>query len=144
MYTFRQKTEISRRIAKTDNIDHYRKMLRPHRAAAAGRVMQDRRALAESLVYNLLDFYTEEQLSITPATAATSETISSEQPAPAVKKKSRNSRSIRTSAGRILIILWFGLQTAYSLTASTAGAVWRKSKERLQALRNCLLKLFRK
>lgn len=147
MYTFRQKTEISRRIAKTDNIDLYRKMLKPHRASAAGRVMQDRQALAESLVYNLLDFYTEEQLNITPTNMVTSQTRRPEQPAQlasAVKKKSRNSRSIRISAGRIWTTLWSGLQTAYSLTASTAGAVWLRLKERLQALRTCLLKLFRK
>lgn len=89
MYTFRQKTEISRRIAKTDNIDLYRKMLKPHRASAAGRVMQDRQALAESLVYNLLDFYTEEQLNITPTNMVTSQTRRPEQPAQlasAVKK----------------------------------------------------------
>lgn len=90
MYTFRQKTEISRRIAKADNIDLYRKMLKPHRASAAGRVMQNRQALAESLVYNLLDFYTEEQLSATPAVLVTSQMRrpkSEDATAPAVKKK---------------------------------------------------------
>ena len=89
MYTFRQKTEISRRIAKTEDIDLYRKMLKPHRASAAGRIMQDRQALAESLVYNLLDFYTEEQLTATPAVLVTSQMRrpKSEDPSPAVKKK---------------------------------------------------------
>lgn len=147
MYTFRQKTEISRRIAKADNIDLYRKMLKPHRASAAGRVMQNRQALAESLVYNLLDFYTEEQLTETPAVLVTSQMRrpkSEDATAPAVKKKSRNSRNILTYAGRIWTTLWSVLQTAYSLTASTAGAVWQRLKERLQALQSCLLKLFRK
>lgn len=146
MYTFRQKTEISRRIAKTEDIDLYRKMLKPHRASAAGRIMQDRQALAESLVYNLLDFYTEEQLTATPAVLVTSQMRrpKSEDPSPAVKKKSQNSRNILGYAGRILTTLWYALQTAYSLTASTAGAVWQKLKEALKALPPSLLKPFRK
>ena len=146
MYTFRQKTEISRRIAKTEDIDLYRKMLKPHRASAAGRIMQDRQALAESLVYNLLDFYTEEQLTATPAVFVTSQMRrpKSEDPSPAVKKKSQNSRNILGYAGRILTTLWYALQTAYSLTASTAGAVWQKLKEALKALPPSLLKPFRK
>ena len=146
MYTFRQKTEISRRIAKTEDIDLYRKMLKPHRASAAGRIMQDRQALAESLVYNLLDFYTEEQLTATPAVLVTSQMRrpKSEDPSPAVKKKSQNSRNILGYAGRILTTLWYALQTAYSLIASTAGAVWQKLKEALKALPPSLLKPFRK
>ena len=146
MYTFRQKTEISRRIAKTEDIDLYRKMLKPHRASAAGRIMQDRQALAESLVYNLLDFYTEEQLTATPAVLVTSHMRrpKSEDPSPAVKKKSQNSRNILGYVGRILTTLWYALQTAYSLTASTAGAVWQKLKEALKALPPSLLKPFRK
>ena len=146
MYTFRQKTEISRRIAKTEDIDLYRKMLKPHRASAAGRIMQDRQALAESLVYNLLDFYTEEQLTATPAALVTSQMgrPKSEDSSPAVKKKSQNSRNILRYAGRILTTLWYALQTAYSLTASTVGAAWQKLKGRLKALPPSLLKPFRK
>lgn len=121
-------------------------MLKPHRASAAGRIMQDRQALAESLVYNLLDFYTEEQLTATPAVLVTSQMRrpKSEDPSPAVKKKSQNSRNILGYAGRILTTLWYALQTAYSLTASTAGAVWQKLKEALKALPPSLLKPFRK
>ena len=146
MYTFRQKTEISRRIAKTDNIDLYRKMLKPHRASAAGRIMQDRQALAESLVYNLLDFYTEEQLTATSSALVTPQMRrpKSEDPCPAVKKKSQNSRNILRYVGRILMNRWSALRTAYSRTASTAGAAWRKLKGRLKALPASLLKLFRK
>lgn len=146
MYTFRQKQEIARRIAKVENIDSYRNMLKPHRASAAGRVMSDRRALAEALIYNLLDFYTEEQLSSSPAIVVTPQMRRPKQdpPASTVKKKSRNSMNIRISAGRIWTILWSALQTAYSRTASTAGAVWLKLKEQAKALRSCLLKQFQR
>ena len=64
-------------------------MLKPHRASAAGRIMQDRQALAESLVYNLLDFYTEEQLTATSSALVTPQMRRPKQdpPASTVKKK---------------------------------------------------------
>lgn len=146
MYTFKQKKEISHRIARVEDIEFYRRMLKPHRASAAGRVMTDRRALAESLVYNLLDFYTEEQLSSAHTIVATPQVGRTKQdpPAAAVKKKSRNSMNIRISAGKILTTLWSALQTAYSRTASTAGAVWLRLKERAKALLSWALKQFQR
>lgn len=147
MYTFKQKKEISRRIAKAENIDFYKRMLKPHRPSAAGRIMSDRNALAESLVYNLLDFYKEDQLVPVPADLVTSQMRRPEKlgtETQAVKKKSQNSRSIPTFSGRILTILWSALQTAYSQTVSTAGAVWQRLKEASRGLQNSLLKLFQK
>lgn len=62
MYTFQQKKVISRRIADISYIERYRQLLKNVRSPAAGRKMLDRQQLAVSLVYELLAYYTEEDI----------------------------------------------------------------------------------
>ena len=91
MYTFQQKRDISRRIASISLIGEYRRLLRLLRHPMAGRKMLDKRSLAVSLVYDLLDSYTEEQLlSLRPFPAdALTEVAVSPQPVASVSKLSK-------------------------------------------------------
>lgn len=140
---FRKKKEIARRIAKVQHIPTYREMLRARGSMDAGRVMPDKTALARSLVYNLLDFYTEEQIL---ATVSTTPAEAPHQPAAAPagsrssKKKIQRLKNILPSHGRIWTTLWSGLQTAYTRTASTATALWRRLKETLKGLMSSIVK----
>ena len=89
MYTFQQKKVISRRIADISYIKRYRQLLKSVKSPAAGRKMLDRQQLSVSLVYELLAYYTEEEILRVVAGAPVS---SAEGPAPdnavkEVKKK---------------------------------------------------------
>ena len=124
MYTFQQKKVISRRIADISYIKRYRQLLKSVKSPAAGRKMLDRQQLSVSLVYELLAYYTEEEILRVVAGTPVS---SAEGPAPdnavkEVKKKSRNLNSILTSAGGRWTTLLSGLRTAFSRTGSTSGA----------------------
>jgi len=59
---FRQKKDISRRIAKVQHIPTYRDLLRSRGSSDANKIIINKEELARSLVYNLLDFYSEEQI----------------------------------------------------------------------------------
>lgn len=117
-YNYLQKKAISRKIADITYIDRYRELLRAVKSPAAGRKMLDRQQLAVSLVYELLAYYTEaqiEELSVQYAPGALANAPSSRPSA--VKKKLRNSSSIRISAGSIWTTISSGLRTVYSRTA---------------------------
>ena len=62
MYTFQQKKSISRAIAQPSRIDIYRRLLSSKGLPAAGTIMKNRSALAESMVYTLLEHYTAEEI----------------------------------------------------------------------------------
>ena len=102
-YNFQQKKAISRRIADISYIDRYRQLLKAVKSPAAGRKMLDKQQLAVSLVYELLAYYPAAQLAeLTaqseaekPAAASSLHSVTS------IKKKSRNSSSIRISGGSI-------------------------------------------
>ncbi|MBP3662336.1 MAG: hypothetical protein J6J25_04435 [Bacteroidales bacterium] len=62
MYSFQQKRAISKKIASSEHIDTYRQLLASRGLPAAGIIMKDRQALAVSLVYTLLEHFTEEEI----------------------------------------------------------------------------------
>lgn len=141
---FRVKKEIARRIAKVQHIPTYRELLKARGSSDAGKIMLDKEALARSLVYNLLDFYTEEQILAACRTAPAgvlqqpivAETVRS------VKKKIQRLKNILQSHGPIWTTLWSALRTAYTRTASTVTALWRRLKERLKGLMSSTVKHF--
>lgn len=143
---FRQKKDTARRIAKVQNIPTYRELLKARGSSDAGRVMLDKEALARSLVYNLLDFYSEEQ--ILAATSSRPSGVSPKTPVVAVgrsvKKKILRPKNTLPSPGRIWTTLWSGLRTAYTLTASTATGLWQSLRKRLQKLADWIMKHFRR
>ena len=118
-------------MANITHIDRYRELLRAVKSPAAGRKMLDRQQLAVSLVYELLAYYTEPQLAELAAqpVAGGKASVQSSPQSDGVKKKSRNSNSIRISAGLIWTMLWSGLRTAYSLTVSTFTTGSRKPRK---------------
>ena len=137
---FRIKKATAARIAKVQHIPTYREMLKARGSSVAGRIMLDKEALARSLVYNLLDFYTEEQIiaQTTPqntrgavvasVASRTTEAVQS------IKKKILKLRNTRPSHGPIWTTLWSVLRTAYTRTASTVTALWRGLSRRLREL----------
>lgn len=133
MYTFQQKRAISQRIANVKDIEKYRSMLMAVRHPGARKKMLDKKALAISLVYDLLGYYTEEQLCSSiksPVPAKLQSSLSGAvQP---VKKKSRNSSSTRTSDGEKWTTLSSALQTAYSQIESIYGSACEKLKRILK------------
>lgn len=138
-YSFTQKTEISRRIARPDLIDRYRDLLKARRPKAATKLRTSREATAQALVYDLLDFYTEDEIvaiaRISPDSLPSGGVSPFRPtPTPSVKKKPLKSKNIRISAGTIWTTLRSALLTAYSRTASTVSGVWRRLREKLQAL----------
>ena len=143
---FRQKKATAARIAKVQHIQTYRDMLKARGSSVAGRIMLDKEALARSLVYNLLDFYTEEQ--IHAATASQSPAITIPQATAAtvqsIKKKIQRLRNILPSPGRIWTTLWSVLRTAYTRTASTVTALWQSLRGRLRELWSSTVKHLRR
>lgn len=102
MYDFITKKQISRRIADKQHIPVYRRLLAACRVPSSGMLMADADELARSLVFMLLDKYTEAQITAAcspmpeaiPATAA--QEAAPARQTPAVKKKSRSSRNTRS------------------------------------------------
>ena len=139
---FRIKKATAARIAKVQHIPTYREMLKARGSSVASRIMLDKEALARSLVYNLLDFYTEEQIltasSGTPAAplppAATASSPRS------IKKKILRPRNIQPSHGRTWTTLLSGLRTAYTRTASTVTELWQRLSKRLRELWSSIVK----
>ena len=62
MYSFKERKSISRRIADPARIPVYRKLLAGYRCKLAGTIMQDRRQLAEALVYALLGYLSMDEI----------------------------------------------------------------------------------
>ena len=139
---FRIKKATAARIAKVQHIPTYREMLKARGSSVASRIMLDKEALARSLVYNLLDFYTEEQIltasSGTPAAplppAATASSPRS------IKKKILRPRNIQPSHGRTWTTLLSVLQTAYTRTVSTVTGLWQRLSKRLRELWSSIVK----
>lgn len=144
---FREKKDTARRIAKVQHIQTYRDLLKARGSSAAGRIILDKEALAQSLVYHLLDYYTEEQiLAALPGTRAAASTLPAAiaSTVQSVKKKIQRLKNILQSPGPTWTTLWSGLRTAYTRIASTATAFWQRLKERLQRLLSSTVKLFRR
>ncbi len=143
---FRQKKATAARIAKVQHIQTYRDMLKARGSSVAGRIMLDKEALARSLVYNLLDFYTEEQIHAATASQSPAMTIPQATAATvqSIKKKIQRLRNILPSPGRIWTTLWSALQTAYTRTASTVTALWQSLRGRLRELWSSTVKYFRR
>lgn len=133
---FRQKKATAARIAKVQHIQTYRDMLKARGSSVAGRIMLDKEALARSLVYNLLDFYTEDQIHAATASQSPAMTIPQATAATvqSIKKKIQRLRNILPSPGRIWTTLWSVLRTAYTRTASTVTALWQSLRGRLREL----------
>lgn len=139
---FRIKKATAARIAKVQHIPTYREMLKARGSSVASRIMLDKEALARSLVYNLLDFYTEEQIltasSGTPAAplppAATASSPRS------IKKKILRPRNIQPSHGRTWTTLLSVLRTAYTRTVSTVTGLWQRLSKRLRELWSSIVK----
>lgn len=144
---FRQKKDISRRIAKVQHIPAYRDLLRSQGSPDANRIIINKEELARSLVYNLLDFYSEDQIlaytSSRPSGASILETPVAHV-VRSIKKKIQRLKNILPSPGKIWTTLWSGLRTAYTLTASTATGLWQNLKERLLKLSDWIMKHFRR
>lgn len=143
---FRQKKATAARIAKVQHIQTYRDMLKARGSSVAGRIMLDKEALARSLVYNLLDFYTEEQIHAATASQSPAMTIPQATAATvqSIKKKNQRLRNILPSPGRIWTTLWSVLRTAYTRTASTVTALWQSLRGRLRELWSSTAKYFRR
>lgn len=143
---FRQKKATAARIAKVQHIQTYRDMLKARGSSVAGRIMLDKEALARSLVYNLLDFYTEEQIHAATASQSPAMTIPQATAATvqSIKKKIQRLRNILPSPGRIWTTLWSVLRTAYTRTASTVTALWQSLRGRLRELWSSTVKHFRR
>lgn len=92
MYSITQKKDIIRRHAKVANIELYRQLLKPLRVSAAYRIILDEQELAESLLYNLLDFYTEEQLIAVTSTIPPPSAPSGQETAPVPPSKRKISK----------------------------------------------------
>ena len=108
--------------------------------------MLDKEALARSLVYNLLDFYTEEQIHAATASQSPAMTIPQATAATvqSIKKKIQRLRNILPSPGRIWTTLWSVLRTAYTRTASTVTALWQSLRGRLRELWSSIVKHLRR
>lgn len=143
---FRQKKATAARIAKVQHIQTYRDMLKTRGSSVAGRIMLDKEALARSLVYNLLDFYTEDQIHAATASQSPAMTIPQATAATvqSIKKKIQRLRNILPSPGRIWTTLWSALRTAYTRTASTVTALWQSLRGRLRELWSSTVKHFRR
>lgn len=143
---FRQKKATAARIAKVQHIQTYRDMLKARGSSVAGRIMLDKEALARSLVYNLLDFYTEEQIHAATASQSPAMTIPQATAATvqSIKKKIQRLRNILPSPGRIWTTLWSVLRTAYTRTASTVTALWQSLRGRLRELWSSTVKHLRR
>ena len=143
---FRIKKATAARIAKVQHIQTYRDMLKARGSSVAGRIMLDKEALARSLVYNLLDFYTEEQIHAATASQSPAMTIPQATAATvqSIKKKIQRLRNILPSPGRIWTTLWSVLRTAYTRTASTVTALWQSLRGRLRELWSSTVKHFRR
>lgn len=143
---FRQKKATAARIAKVQHIQTYRDMLKARGSSVAGRIMLDKEALARSLVYNLLDFYTEEQIHAATASQSPAMTIPQATAATvqSIKKKIQRLRNILPSPGRIWTTLWSVLRTAYTRTASTVTALWQSLRGRLRELWSSIVKHLRR
>ena len=143
---FRQKKATAARIAKVQHIRTYRDMLKARGSSVAGRIMLDKEALARSLVYNLLDFYTEEQIHAATASQSPAMTIPQATAATvqSIKKKIQRLRNILPSPGRIWTTLWSVLRTAYTRTASTVTALWQSLRGRLRELWSSTVKHLRR
>ena len=143
---FRQKKATAARIAKVQHIQTYRDMLKARGSSVAGRIMLDKEALARSLVYNLLDFYTEEQIHAATASQSPAMTIPQATAATvqSIKKKIQRLRNILPSPGRIWTTLWSVLRTAYTRTASTVTALWQNLRERLREVWSSTVKHLRR
>lgn len=144
---FRQKKDISRRIAKVQHIPAYRDLLHSQGSPDANRIIINKEELARSLVYNLLDFYSEEQIlaytSSRPSGASILETPVAHV-VRSIKKKIQRLKNILPSPGKIWTTLWSGLRTAYTLTVSTATGLWQNLKERLLKLSDWIMKHLRR
>lgn len=143
---FRQKKATAARIAKVQHIQTYRDMLKARGSSVAGRIMLDKEALARSLVYNLLDFYSEEQIHAATASQSPAMTIPQATAATvqSIKKKIQRLRNILPSPGRIWTTLWSVLRTAYTRTASTVTALWQSLRGRLRELWSSTVKHLRR
>lgn len=143
---FRQKKATAAHIAKVQHIQTYRDMLKARGSSVAGRIMLDKEALARSLVYNLLDFYTEEQIHAATASQSPAMTIPQATAATvqSIKKKIQRLRNILPSPGRIWTTLWSALRTAYTRTASTVTALWQSLRGRLRELWSSTVKYLRR
>ena len=143
---FRIKKATAARIAKVQHIQTYRDMLKARGSSVAGRIMLDKEALARSLVYNLLDFYTEEQIHAATASQSPAMTIPQATAATvqSIKKKIQRLRNILPSPGRIWTTLWSVLRTAYTRTASTVTALWQSLRGRLRELWSSTVKHLRR
>ena len=143
---FRIKKATAARIAKVQHIPTYREMLKARGSSVAGRIMLDKEALARSLVYNLLDFYSEEEIiaQTTPqntrgavvasVASRTTEAVQS------IKKKILRPRNIQPSHGRTWTTLLSVLRTAYTRTASTVTELWQGLSKRLRELWSSIVK----
>lgn len=139
---FRQKKATAARIAKVQHIQTYRDMLKARGSSVAGRIMLDKEALARSLVYNLLDFYTEEQIHAATASQSPAMTIPQATAATvqSIKKKILRPRNIQPSHGRTWTTLLSVLRTAYTRTVSTATGLWQRLSKRLRELWSSIVK----
>lgn len=144
---FRQKKDISRRIAKVQHIPTYRDLLRSRGSSDANKIIINKEELARSLVYNLLDFYSEEQILAYTSSRSSGASILEAPVAHVVrsiKKKIQRLKNILPSPGKIWTTLWSGLRTAYTLTVSTATGLWQNLKERLLMLSDWIMKHLRR
>ncbi len=133
-YTLKDRKELSKTFARPSEISRYRALLKTVGSKLAGTLLSDKEALARMLYYELLGYYSVEEIEAGASTASESTTPSPIQTAVAsaatagkeLKKKLTNSLSTLISAGKTLIIRKSDSQTASSPTASTVTANSKK------------------
>lgn len=121
MYSFIQRGEIARRIARASDIPTYRRLLQQAGHPAASKVDTDERRLAVTLVSVLLETMSEEELAATTARPQEATKTAFAGTVAEVKKNAgQKLKNIRASIGRIWTTLSSGRPTASTPTRSTS------------------------
>lgn len=135
MYSFKERKRISRQIADPDRIPFYRQLLTGYRCKLAGTIMQDRRQLAEALVYALLGYMSMYDI-ISAAASGTSDIEGvCQSPAAAVDGhgKTGHVRTVRNKFEEYPQIRWRDLDNPLVRTADSIYSdrirCWSRLKE---------------
>ena len=135
MYSFKERKRISRQIADPDRIPFYRQLLTGYRCKLAGTIMQDRRQLAEALVYALLGYMSMYDI-ISAAASGTSDIEGAcQSPAAAVDRhgKTGHVRTVRNKFEEYPQIHWQDLDNPLVRTADSIYSdrirCWSRLKE---------------
>lgn len=99
----KKRIELAKSMARQDDIDNYRNLLRSAGARNSDMIMFDRKVLAESLVYELLGYYAPEAIeaSLSSSYSVSKPTIQDKKKAKS-QQESPNTKNTRTLRGQSL------------------------------------------